>query len=61
MSQLFTTCISQDQAKTTIKTAACVRLVQLVRSLTANQKVPGSIPGLIEGLTLGGLPLPHRP
>ena len=27
----------------------CARLAQLVRSLTANQKVPGSIPGLVEG------------
>ena len=27
----------------------CARLVQLVRSLTANQEVPGSIPGLVEG------------
>ena len=27
----------------------CVRLVQLVRSLTANQEVLGSIPGLVEG------------
>ena len=25
------------------------RLVQLVGSLTTNQKVPGSIPGLVEG------------
>ena len=29
--------------------AVCARLAQLVRSLTANQKVPGSIPGLVEG------------
>ena len=27
----------------------CARLAQLVRSLTANQEVPGSIPGLVEG------------
>ena len=27
----------------------CARLAQLVRSLTANEKVPGSIPGLVEG------------
>ena len=27
----------------------CVRLAQLVRSLTANQEVPGSSPGLVEG------------
>ena len=27
----------------------CARLAQLVRSLTANQTVPGSIPGLVEG------------
>ena len=27
----------------------CARLAQLVRSLTANQKVPGSILGLVEG------------
>ena len=26
----------------------CARLAQLVRFLTANQKVPGSIPGLVE-------------
>ena len=26
-------------------------LAQLVRSLTANRKVPGSIPGLVEGWT----------
>ena len=25
------------------------RLAQLVKSLTANQEVPGSIPGLVEG------------
>ena len=28
---------------------ACARLAQLVRSLTTNQKVPGSIPVLVEG------------
>ena len=33
--------------------AVCARLAQLVRSLTANQKVPGSIPGLVEGLNFG--------
>ena len=27
----------------------CARLAQLIRSLTANQEVPGSIPGLVEG------------
>ena len=27
----------------------CARLAQLVRSLTANQEVPGSSPGLVEG------------
>ena len=27
----------------------CARLVQLVRSLTANQEFPGSIPGLVKG------------
>ena len=37
------------------------RLAQLVRSLTANQEVPGSIPGLVEGLNLGDLLSPHRP
>ena len=37
------------------------RLVQLVRHLTTNQKVPGSIPGLFEGWTLGDLLSPHRP
>ena len=26
-----------------------IRLAQLVRSLTANQEVPGSSPGLVEG------------
>ena len=39
----------------------CVRLVQLVRSLTANQEVLGSSPGLVEGWTLGDLLSPHRP
>ena len=39
----------------------CARLTQLVRSLTANQKVLGSIPGLVEGSTLGDLLLPHHP
>ena len=29
--------------------ASCARLAQLVRSLTANQEVPGLIPGLVEG------------
>ena len=38
----------------------CTRLAQLVRSLTANQKVPGSIPSLVEGLTLGDFLSPHR-
>ena len=37
------------------------RLAQLVRSLTTNQKVPGLIPGLVEGWTLGDLLSPHRP
>ena len=27
----------------------CARLAQLVRSLTANPEVPGSVPGLVEG------------
>ena len=27
----------------------CTRLASLVRSLTANQEVPGSFPGLVEG------------
>ena len=27
----------------------CARLAQLVRSLTANHEVPGSIPSLVEG------------
>ena len=31
------------------------------RSLTANQEVPGSIPGLVEFWTLGDLLSPHRP
>ena len=40
----------------------CVRLAQLARSLTANQEVPGSSPGLIERSgTLGDLLSPHRP
>ena len=39
----------------------CVRLAQLVRSLTANQEVPGSIPALVKVGTLGDLLLPHRP
>ena len=39
----------------------CARLAQSERSLTANQKVPGSIPGLVGDWTLGGLPSPHRP
>ena len=39
----------------------CARLTQLVRSLTANQKVLGSIPRLVEGSTLGDLLLPHHP
>ena len=30
----------------------CARFVQLVRSLTANQEDPGSIPGLIEPFEL---------
>ena len=29
--------------------SVCARLAQLVRSLTAKQKVPGSIPRLVEG------------
>ena len=32
------------------------RLAQLVRSLTANHKVPSSVPDLIEGVTLVGRP-----
>ena len=31
----------------------CARLVQLVRSLTANQEVPGSSPDLVVGLNFG--------
>ena len=27
----------------------CARFAQLVRSLTTNQKAPGSIPGLVKG------------
>ena len=38
----------------------CAMLAQLVRSLMANQKVPGSIPCLVEGWTLGDLLSPHR-
>ena len=37
------------------------RLAQFARSLTANQKVPGSIPCLLKGSTLSSLLLPHRP
>ena len=33
----------------------CVRLESLIRSLTSNQKVLGSIPGLVEGRTLADL------
>ena len=40
--------------------SACAMLAQLVRSLTANQKVPGSIPCLVEGWALGDLLSPHR-
>ena len=36
-------------------------LAQLVRSLTANREVLGSIPGLVEGWTLGDLLSPDRP
>ena len=39
----------------------CARLARLVRSLTTNQKVPGSIPDLVEGWTLGDFLSPHRP
>ena len=37
------------------------KLAQLVRTLIANQEVPGSISGLVEGCTLGDLLSPHRP
>ena len=40
--------------------SVCARLAQLVRSLTVNQKVPGSIPRLVEGWTLGDLVSPQR-
>ena len=39
----------------------CARLAQLVISLAANQKVPSSIPGLVECRTLRDLFSPHRP
>ena len=39
----------------------CASLAQLARSLIANQKVPGSIPGLVESWILGDLLSPHRP
>ena len=42
-------------------TLLCARLAQSIRSLTANQEVPGSIPGLVEGLNLGDPLSPHRP
>ena len=29
--------------------AVCARLAQSVKSATANQEVPGSVPGLVEG------------
>ena len=32
-----------------VQVEVCARLAQLVRSLTANQEVPGSSPGLVEG------------
>ena len=32
-----------------LKLCVCAMLAQLVRSLTANQKVPGLSPGLVEG------------
>ena len=41
--------------------SVCARLAQLVRSMTAIQKVPGSIPRLIEGWTLGDFLSPRRP
>ena len=41
--------------------SVCARLAQLVKSLTANWEVPGSIPGLVERWTLGDLLSPHRP
>ena len=37
------------------------RLAQLVRSLTANQEVPGSIASLVKDWALGDLLSPHRP
>ena len=30
-------------------TTICAKLMQLVGTLTANQEIPGSIPGLVEG------------
>ena len=39
----------------------CARLAQLVRSLTTNRKVLGSIPGLVMAWTLYNFLLPHRP
>ena len=41
--------------------AVYARLAQLVRSLTANHEVPGSIPGLVEGWTFSNLLSPHHP
>ena len=38
----------------------CAKLAQLVRSLNVNQKVPSSIPGMVEGWILGDLLLPHH-
>ena len=36
-------------ATVVVVVVVCARLEQLVRSLTTNQEVPGSIPGMVEG------------
>ena len=54
-------CTIQYWNKRKFNKAVCARLAQLVRSLTVNLKVSGSIPGLVEGWTLGDLLSPHRP
>ena len=41
--------MQRARAATIGKSLVCARLAQLVRSLTANQEVSGSIPGLVEG------------
>ena len=42
-------CDINNTASIYYRSTVCARLAQLVRYLTANQEVPGSIPGLVEG------------